>query len=494
MGDSLAAHSAVSSFFDMRAAWTKWVDDMLFTQSMLNPEGAVPTIVPCIFPQGSCNHDPRHPLGFKGRSTFADVAWGSALPLLGAFTAKLTADARFASRVAEGAAAYVRLLHLHSDNASTSDFPGLLNYTNWPGHLGDWCPVVGKASVSTLLNSHHVILDTDAVVELLEMAARGPDSRETDREQALAPAGHPSKEEFAEWALTARKSFTKAFLRNITVPGTAPKPTVTCGSVLESEPLDLLCPTGQTISDIIFAGYGIPAGTCATGLRSNASCYQDVQSEVSAKCLGQSGCSVECVSVPEQRICAGVDVPDPCGGVHKHLSVSITCSGEATALHSYAHGRPIVGPAFRDLYPPNPSVGPQPQTEAASGLAAMDGAPASLIGQDLRVKLGNMLVALVENHNHSSAKKVALTGGIIDMAHLVPELFEHGRPDVAFDVLAADGPGTYYNMAKYGLTLFENWQNANGCDTPAGCDDHNVQTSGIGVGSLNHIMYLPDPL
>ena len=52
MGDSLAAHSAVSSFFDMRAAWTKWVDDMLFTQSMLNPEGAVPTIVPCIFPQG----------------------------------------------------------------------------------------------------------------------------------------------------------------------------------------------------------------------------------------------------------------------------------------------------------------------------------------------------------------------------------------------------------------------------------------------------------
>lgn len=133
-GDSLAAHSAVSSFFDMRAAWTKWVDDMLATQSMLSPAGAMPTIVPCIFPNGACRGDPRHPAG-RPRESFADVAWGSVLPLLGAYTARLTGDKRFASRVASGAAMYVNLLHSHANNDSTSGFPGLLNYTSWSGHL-----------------------------------------------------------------------------------------------------------------------------------------------------------------------------------------------------------------------------------------------------------------------------------------------------------------------------------------------------------------------
>jgi hypothetical protein len=413
----------------MRAAWTKWVDDMLYTQSMLEPKGAMSTIVPCIFVQGRCRNDPR--TGGQAHPSFADVAWGSVLPLLGACTAKLTGDRRFASRAALGASAYVDLLHTYSDNASTSDLPGLLNYSNWSGHLGDWCPVVGKSSVSTLLNSHHVILDTDAVIELLEMA------RDDSREQ-------PSQTELAQWALTARTSFAKAFLHNITVPGTEPPPT--CGSVAEGTPLALGCPTGQTISVVYFAGYGMPAGACATGLRSNATCYLDIRSQVSAKCLGQSECSVECGTVLKKRNCAGVDVPDPCGGVHKHLSVSVGCSGD-TAAQLEGDGA-IIGPAFRDLYPPDPAVGPQPQTEAASGLAAMDAAPASLIGEHLRVQLGNMLVALVENHNRSSSRKVAITGGILDMAHLVPELIKHGRPDVAFDVLAADGPGTYYNMAK----------------------------------------------
>ena len=100
----------MSSFFDMRAAWTKWVDDMLFTQSMLTPLGAMPTIVPCIFPNGLCRGDPRHPAGRRTPESFADVAWGSVLPLLGAYTARLTGDHRFVARVAVGASAYVSLL------------------------------------------------------------------------------------------------------------------------------------------------------------------------------------------------------------------------------------------------------------------------------------------------------------------------------------------------------------------------------------------------
>ena len=113
-GDSLAAHSAVSSFFDMRAAWTKWIDDMLLTQSMLAPVGAMSTIVPCIFPKGLCRGDPRLPATRRQPESFADVAWGSVLPLLGAYTARLTGDKRFISRVALGASAYVNLLHDHA--------------------------------------------------------------------------------------------------------------------------------------------------------------------------------------------------------------------------------------------------------------------------------------------------------------------------------------------------------------------------------------------
>jgi hypothetical protein len=48
----------------------------------------------------------------------------------------------------------------------------------------------------------------------------------------------------------------------------------------------------------------------------------------------------------------------------------------------------------------------------------MEAAPASLIGEDLRAELGRTLVALVINQSRSVAKEVAITGGIIDMAHL----------------------------------------------------------------------------
>jgi hypothetical protein len=446
-GDSLAAHSAVSSFFDMRAAWTKWVDDQLFTQSMLAPLGAMSQIVPCIFSGAAlCRNDPRKHAGFTPSDSFADVAWGSVLPLLGAYTAKLTGDARFASRAAAGASAYVSLLYAHSDNASTPT-AGLLNYSNWRGHLGDWCPAVGQASVSTLLNSHHVILDLDAAVELLELS---------DPERQLQ-AG-PSKDELLQWAQTARASFLKTFLRNVTVPGTC---AVTCGVVPEKQVLHLKCSGDETIAQVTFAGYGIPGpGSCAAGLRSNASCYVNVRSQVEKLCLGQSECSVECKVVPGKRICAGIDVRDPCLGVHKDLSVSIKCSGNATVSNTSSvspldDDGAVVGPAFRDLYPPHISRGPQLQTEAASGLAAMD--RTSLIDDGLRVKLGNTLVQLVINHNRSSTTNVAITGGIIDMVPLLASRSVNlSSLSLSFFVLCATLRPTLYQ--SFSNTATQTWR------------------------------------
>jgi hypothetical protein len=488
-GDSLAAHRALASFFDMRATWTKWVDDMLFTQSNLSPMGAMSNTVPCIF-----THD------FfcqTGRDLFTDVAWGSALPLLAAYTANLTDDVRFASRAAVGAGAYVELLHRYTNNAS-SEYPHLLNYsqdasTGWPGTgLGDWVPAKGGGamSVSSLLNSHHLILDTDAAVSLLRLSNRSANNDTSAAAGGVTAAGvtaagvtaagvtvGPSQVQLEQWAAQARESFSKAYLQNVTIPDPAHAQISTCGSAPESQSIELRCGVGDTIKRVVFAGYGIPNGTCANGFRPGDKCYLNVSNAVALACVGQSSCSVECSLSPGKRVCAGVDVHDPCNGIAKHLSVSVRCSGTPTPSPSG-----ITGLAFRDSYPPVTAAAshrtnnpPAAQTEAAAGLAAMD---VVLTDEKERAAMGSMMAAMVTNV--SSNQTATVTGGIIDTAHLAPALISFGHPNVAFDFLAADGQPSYYNMAKYGGTLWENWKNADACDTAVGCTF---------VGSLNHIMY-----
>ena len=55
--------------------------------------------------------------------------WGSNMPQLSAFTAKLTADGRFASRVAKTAGQYVALLQSYANTASY-EYPMLLNVSD----------------------------------------------------------------------------------------------------------------------------------------------------------------------------------------------------------------------------------------------------------------------------------------------------------------------------------------------------------------------------
>ncbi len=379
-GDSLAAHRTLAAFFDTRAAWTKWLEDILFTQSLLEPAGTVPNIVPCIFDKGVpvdrffCRGDPRvtHP---ESVPDITDVAWGSVLPILAKYAVDITGDDRLAARSAEGAAAYVQLLHSYA-NGPDSGLPGLLNATSmnstgWPkSNLGDWFPAKGGGvrSVSTLLNSHHLILGADAAVALQQLAAAAG-----RRISPQVPAA-----ELEQWAATARRSFVQAFLHNVSVPG--------------------------------------PEALC----------------------------------------------------------------------------KPQRGLAFRDPYPPtaNKNTPPALQTETAAGIAAMDRVAADILSPEDWVALGAMLAELVLNTNTSDPQRATITGGIIDLAHLAPELIAHGRPDAAFELLAADGSPSYYHMARYGGTLWESWHNADGCDTPDGCaEGPKAETTFGGIGSLNHIMF-----
>ena len=509
-GDSLAAHRTLSSFFDMRATYTKWVEDMLFTQSMLGGQ-ALPTIVPCVYQKGACSFDPRTPQG-SGNIPLSDIAWGSILNIVGAYTAMLTNDARLGGRVAGGAANYAALLHSYANNESSA-FPGLLNATSvdhvgWPGtRLGDWVPAAaGGVRVSTLLNSHHMILDYDAAASMLRWTGNSTNQDASAARSVSPPPETPSAAELEHWAVVARESFAKAFLHNITVPGTGPSPpgpsppgpsppgpphAGKCGSALERHPIDLSCGAGK-ITSVVFAGYGTVNESAATcPFAPNSTCYVDVSSEVAAACVGRSSCSVECAPFAGQkRICAGVNVNDPCHKVQKHLSVAVSCSSSPPVREK--KGESIVGLAFRDVEVPEEKR-PQAQTEAAAGMAAMELAPESVIDSTQRIALGKMLVALVLNTSATGPNfpfttdgGPTITGGVIDMAHLAPELLNLGHPDAAFSLLAADGYPSYYHMAKYGGTLFENWGNAIGCDDPSiGCPSGTF-TSGKGVGSLNH--------
>ena len=243
LGDSLAAHRTLAALFDMRAAWKKWTEDMAFTQSVLSPEGTITSTVPCVFSTGLCRSDPRGQS--KMDSILTGVAWGSALPQLAAFVAALSNDTRFAAKMATPAEEYVTLLQHYTNNASYT-YPDLLNITSivdefnvyqqgWPASsYGDWCPVNTPpgacTSVSALLNSVYFILDADAAASLARMGG-----------------ATPSADRLASWAARARKSFSAAFLRNISVPA-APS-----GALPSNSPASSI--TGLAYSD--FAHYNI---------------------------------------------------------------------------------------------------------------------------------------------------------------------------------------------------------------------------------------------
>jgi hypothetical protein len=223
LGDSLAVHRLLAAFFDMRAAWIKWSEDMVLTSSMLKPTGTITNKAPCIFGP-FCAGDPRH-RNQPVKSTLTGVMWGSNMPQLSAFTAQLTADYRFAGRVATAAGQYVGLLQSYT-NTDAYEYPELLNVTadadginqgkkGWPASAyGDWCPKHwlnassrGCFSMSALLNSVYFILDADAALSLLQT-----------RRHAGTGAGTsgPSEAQIMGWVTTARESFVKAFLHNIT--------------------------------------------------------------------------------------------------------------------------------------------------------------------------------------------------------------------------------------------------------------------------------------
>ena len=79
--------------------------------------------------------------------------------------------------------------------------------------------------------------------------------------------------------------------------------------------MTLTCESG-TISEVLFASYGNPLGTCSGGLQVNASCNsENSMSVVEKMCVGKKSCSVPASNQ--------VFLKDPCVNVSKSLAIQV---------------------------------------------------------------------------------------------------------------------------------------------------------------------------
>lgn len=92
-----------------------------------------------------------------------------------------------------------------------------------------------------------------------------------------------------------------------------------CVEVAERQEASLACPAGGVITDIDFASYGLPTGSCDEGFKTGMCHALTSQVKVEQACLQRSSCTVE-ASNPV--------FGDPCIGNPKRLAVVYTCGSD----------------------------------------------------------------------------------------------------------------------------------------------------------------------
>jgi hypothetical protein len=96
----------------------------------------------------------------------------------------------------------------------------------------------------------------------------------------------------------------------------ASSPSTLCTNGSEGAILLLTCPSHQVISEVTFASYGTPTGSC--GFFATGSCYAiSAVSVFETKCLNATFCSF---------IIGNTAFGDPCPGTAKHFDAQVTCA------------------------------------------------------------------------------------------------------------------------------------------------------------------------
>jgi hypothetical protein len=129
-------------------------------------------------------------------------------------------------------------------------------------------------------------------------------------------------------------------------PAPPPGPPAKCAVAAEEHNANLGgCPAGHVISDVEFASFGAPKGSCTKGFTVDPSCNSNHSVPVvKAACVGKATCSVEA----DNNVFNG----DPCLGRKKQLAVKIVCSTlseiayhtvvDAMSTASASNERPLV--------------------------------------------------------------------------------------------------------------------------------------------------------
>lgn len=93
-----------------------------------------------------------------------------------------------------------------------------------------------------------------------------------------------------------------------------------CGVANDNELLHLQCPFGMQISEIFFANFGTPQGSC--GAFSNGTCSSpDAKDVISDLCLGENECQV---------VASSSVFGSACSDMQNRLAVQIGCQGTAS--------------------------------------------------------------------------------------------------------------------------------------------------------------------
>ena len=97
---------------------------------------------------------------------------------------------------------------------------------------------------------------------------------------------------------------------------TTTTPSPTCNVVPEHASITMSCAAGQ-ISNVLFASYGTPSGTCATGFKVNQTCNAaSTVAYVTKQCVGAQTCTISA----ENNV-----FTDPCYGTFKALAIQVEC-------------------------------------------------------------------------------------------------------------------------------------------------------------------------
>lgn len=153
----------------------------------------------------------------------------------------------------------------------------------------------------------------------------------------IAPAGwgllDPALPEAAGWVATPRGRVSVSW-SNVAGGGPpAPSTPAPCGQVSEVGTLVLGC-SGALVTNVTFAAFGTPTGSCATGWTRGACDAHGAAAIVASACLGRASCALP-VTVAEF---GGVD---PCEGVKKSLAVSLSCGPTPSPPPSPPLSRPL---------------------------------------------------------------------------------------------------------------------------------------------------------